>query len=143
MNAENTIQWMMDFYPDLYPTRKHCLDQLFCAIGNGYEWVNGELIDTDPDEFIHRYSFKEDVVRAKGSNESNWIRLQQMHQMQAQLDPFHRIPDEYRFNWYPISKEFSYILNYPEDITDSWRAALEECKQLLGADGIKVGGETL
>ena len=35
MTAENTLQWMMDFYPDLFPTRKHCLDHLFCVIGNG------------------------------------------------------------------------------------------------------------
>ena len=47
MTAENTLQWMMDFYSDLFPTRQRGLDHLFCTIGNGYEWVNGELVCED------------------------------------------------------------------------------------------------
>lgn len=44
MNVEFTIQRMFDNYPTLFKERVDCLDHLFCTIGNGYEWVNGELI---------------------------------------------------------------------------------------------------
>lgn len=44
MNVELTMQFMFDQYPALFKTRADCLDHLFCTIGNGYEWVNGELI---------------------------------------------------------------------------------------------------
>ena len=45
MNVELTIQEMFDNYPTLFKERADCLNQLFCCIGNGYEWFNGELVD--------------------------------------------------------------------------------------------------
>jgi hypothetical protein len=59
MNVELTIQDMFDNYPTLFKERADCLDHLFCAIGNGYEWVNGELIDGSCDitqEYVDRLS---------------------------------------------------------------------------------------
>lgn len=92
MTAENTIQWMMDFYPDIYPTRKHCLNQLFCVIGNGYKWKHGELVDTDPDEFASRYKFKKSVDKAVSRNEEHWYLMADWHKQLKQIDPEHRIP---------------------------------------------------
>lgn len=138
MTAENTIQWMMDFYPDIYPTRKHCLNQLFCVIGNGYKWINGELVDTDKDEYFHRYRFRKNIDRAKSSHEANWYDMFEWHQMLKQITPEHKIPMEYQFEWYPIAADYSYIVNFPKDITPSWKAALSECKFLLTADGIEI-----
>lgn len=43
MTLELTIQDMFDCYPTLFKERADCLNQLFCTIGNGYEWKNGEL----------------------------------------------------------------------------------------------------
>ena len=45
MNVELTIQAMFDDYPTLFKDRSDCLNQLFCVIGNGYEWYNGELAE--------------------------------------------------------------------------------------------------
>ena len=45
MRAEDTLQYMADFYSELFPTRKHALNHLFCVIGNGYKWIDGELVD--------------------------------------------------------------------------------------------------
>lgn len=36
---------MFDDYPTLFKDRSDCLNQLFCVIGNGYEWYNGELVE--------------------------------------------------------------------------------------------------
>ena len=46
MNVELTIQEMFDDFPTLFKERADCLNHLFCAIGNGFEWVDGELVDT-------------------------------------------------------------------------------------------------
>lgn len=43
MTLELTIQDMFDRYPGLFKDRSDCLNHLFCTIGNGYEWRNGEL----------------------------------------------------------------------------------------------------
>ena len=68
MRAEETLQFMMDFYPELYPTRKHCLNHFFCSIGNGYDWRKGELVDRDC-EFSKRYRLAQNIERAKPRNE--------------------------------------------------------------------------
>jgi hypothetical protein len=44
MNVELTIQDMFDLYPTLFKDRSDCLNHLFCTIGNGYYWKNGELV---------------------------------------------------------------------------------------------------
>lgn len=52
MNVELTIQSMFDDYPTLFKDRADCLNHLFCVIGNGYEWINGELVeDIDVDTY--------------------------------------------------------------------------------------------
>lgn len=59
MNVELTIQDMFDEYPTLFKERADCLDHLFCAIGNGFEWVDGELVYNSDDaskEYIDRLS---------------------------------------------------------------------------------------
>ena len=71
MRAEEELQFMSDFYPDVFPTRKHCLNHLFCVIGNGYKWVNGELVDEDG-KYKNRYTLKEAVKKAEFRNEGHW-----------------------------------------------------------------------
>lgn len=44
MRAEDTLQFMMDFQGNLFYNRQKCLDQLFCTIGNGYSWVDANLL---------------------------------------------------------------------------------------------------
>ena len=45
MTLELTIQKMFNDYPSLFKERADCLNHLFCTIGNGYYWENGELVD--------------------------------------------------------------------------------------------------
>jgi len=53
MQLELTIQDMFDRYPTLFKERSDCLNHLFCCIGNGYHWKNGELVSCDAsDEHI-------------------------------------------------------------------------------------------
>ena len=47
MKLEQTIQYMYDFYPDLFPNRQHALNHLFLTLGNGMVWHDGQLIDKD------------------------------------------------------------------------------------------------
>ena len=70
MRAEDTLQFMFDFYPNLFPTRKHCLDHLFCTVGNGYKWKNGELVEDD--EYTKRYKLKKPMKKAISKNEEMW-----------------------------------------------------------------------
>lgn len=44
MTLELTIQEMFNKFPGLFKERSDCLDHLFCTIGNGYDWKDGELV---------------------------------------------------------------------------------------------------
>ena len=137
MRAEDTLQYMADFYPELFPTRKHCLDHLFCVIGNGYEWINGELVDDD-NKYEKRYKLRKPIKKAEFWREETWNKMYEFYHELHNLDETQKIPMQYNFSWYPLSRKYSALFTYPEDIKDDWKELLEECKALLIADGIDL-----
>jgi len=50
-----TLARMMRQYPTLFPTEAHALHHLFLVNGNGYDWIEGQLVDpfARPDEEVH------------------------------------------------------------------------------------------
>ena len=44
MMFEKTIQAMYDNYPEFFKDRADCLNHLFCVLGNGWDWKNGQLV---------------------------------------------------------------------------------------------------
>ena len=137
MKAENTLQYMMDFWGDLYYSRQKCLNHLFCVIGNGWEWKDGELIPIEWGERFDRWQLRYDIehaepcgtVRECGEIHENMVkRLNEIAKRETTL----------RDKWYNISERYSYICNYPDDIKPDWLAILSECKQLLEKDGVGV-----
>lgn len=54
MNYHDTVIGSLLLYPDLYPSRLEVDNHLFATIGNGYEWIDGELIETVYKEKINR-----------------------------------------------------------------------------------------
>lgn len=134
MRAENVLQMMMDFNPDMWWSRKCCLSYLFCTIGTGLKWVNGEL-DYSCDR-SNRYVLKEDVIRAEPSESTK-----RLHEIEVELKTrlYAMSNKEYKeFEWYPISERYSYICNYPKDIKPDWLALINETKELLIKNGIDV-----
>lgn len=45
MSPENTIKECLLYYPNLFGNRADVMNHLFLTIGNGYSWVNGELVE--------------------------------------------------------------------------------------------------
>ena len=136
MRAEDTLQFMLDFYPDLFPTRKHCLDHLFCVIGNGYEWENGELVNDGV--FEKRYKMRKHVERAVPRNENLYNQMFEIHKRLKEIDEDYKIPFSYNFEWHRLYHKYSKIFTYPEDIKDDWMNLIEETKKLLIADGVDI-----
>ena len=132
MRAEDTLQFMMDFQGNLFYNRQKCLDQLFCTIGNGYSWVDGELVEDslDTKTLLSRWKLAAPIEHA----EPTWG-VSELGKMKEDILKRRCIEDQ---KWYPLSKEYSYLYNYPDDIKPDWKALLEECKQMLIDDGIEV-----
>ena len=132
MRAEDTLQFMMDFQSDLFYSRQKCLDHLFCTIGNGYDWVDGELIENSRDTkvLLSRWQLVKPIEHAEPTE--NVVEIGRI-----QEDGWKRRGIEFP-KWYPLSKKYSYLYNYPNDIKSDWKKLLEECKQMLIDDGIDV-----
>ena len=133
MRAEDTLQFMMDFYGDVFPTRKHCLNALFCEIGNGYIWENGEIIINS--EFLDRWQLKEPIKHASPSEVVTTVYL-----TTERLRKINRPDSDDKFVWYPIS-EYSKIMKIPDDIKDDWLEILKECITYMIEDNITVDRE--
>lgn len=132
MTFEKTLQSMFDHYPGLFQERSDCLDHLFCVIGNGFEWVNGELVDGDIKPPKHK------LVNRKAT--------------QHLPNPYKNIPYlnlPRHKKWYfvyktpsgepdqiVLYKNYAHLWDYPDDITPSWKGGLKECVQLLLEDHI-------
>ncbi len=114
MRAEETLQFMMDFYPELFPSRKHCLNHLFCSIGNGYDWRKDELVDRDC-EFSKRYRLAQNFERAKPRNEEHYqMRLELEKEIRKQKgDSYQITPQNIKYNFneiYSIRTTHIYII---------------------------------
>lgn len=46
MRPEQTIKLMISQFPSIFPNRWKCIYHLFYTLGNGYEWIGGELIES-------------------------------------------------------------------------------------------------
>ena len=132
MRAEDTLQFMMDFQGSLFHSRQKCLDQLFCTIGNGYSWVDGELVEDslDTKTLLSRWKLAAPIEHA----EPTWG-VSELGKMKEDILKRRGIKDQ---KWYQLSKEYSYLYNYPDDIKPDWKALIEECKQMLIDDGVEV-----
>lgn len=136
MRLEETIQEMYDKYPILFQNRSDCLDHLFCVIGNGYEWNDGELISCDRKKY--KYNSYEDEyefdyidntpVKLKGDNKAKQT---------IYSEEYFKLNEKYKFKWYPIC-EYSKVINYPSNIKEDWLNGINEVKEMLIKDGIKI-----
>lgn len=132
MRAEDTLQFMMDFQGDLFYDRQKCLDQLFCTIGNGYSWVDGELVEDSYDTKVLLSRWKLDTPIEHAEPTESVI---EVGRIKEDMLKRRNLDDP---KWYPLSKEYSYLYNYPDNIKPDWKALIEECKQILIDDGIDV-----
>ena len=168
MNLELTIQNMFNNYPTLFKERSDCLDHLFCAIGNGYHWHNGELCSNDDDYPIDESYLESCLVDGKAYQHNKLsLRAEAIHYINERKkeSPIHapelqaifdeadekyiaRLPDnvyhrrERKYRWYfylgGYCTKYAALFNYPEDIKPDWLAGIEECKSLLREDGYDV-----
>ena len=132
MRAEDTLQFMMDFQGDLFYDRQKCLNQLFCTIGNGYSWVDGELVEDSYDTKVLLLRWKLDTPIEHAEPTESVI---EVGRIKEDMLKRRNLDDP---KWYPLSKEYSYLYNYPDNIKPDWKALIEECKQILIDDGIDV-----
>lgn len=141
MTVETTVQEMFDKYPLMYSTREECFDQLFCVIGNGYEWKWGQLVYRDRgepgyDEKYERKLNEDDYGAAHPRAEQSEENLDERRRHDELYIRHGLMKPGEKHDWYPLSRRYSRLFSVPDDARDDWKAAVEECKRMLEKDGV-------
>lgn len=150
-------------FPVLFKDRWKVLDHLFLIVGNGYEWHDGELIDSKE---LYEYDAQKDerVISSIYTPHSDGPDIKKAIQCyrsgktddmcniiinitnqrrrelgRPELDPNTRV-------WsYDTSSNRLYeaIFNIPSNITPEWQQLVNELKQALLEDGIDIDNNTV
>ena len=146
MRAEDTLQYIFDFFPE-YPSRKAVLYMLFCMVGNGFYWQDGELVTHD--DRADRYKLNKKVMYAKpGSlnkmlHEDHCRKLELMRRRfirsgKSEIETDRIINDMKNHKLTEKPPKLSNIYNYPKNIKQDWLRLLKETKQYLQEDGYEI-----
>lgn len=152
MTLKETVKSNLIMHPLISPSKLSVYNHLFLTIGNGYKWINGELISSEDSEnctiekgleklFNDEYQYellasyldmyipnlddpKELVSYLKRENKQNFKLVKRI------LNAENIVEEELHMSnkedeLYPLSK-YSAILNIPTDIKDDWKKGIEE-----------------
>lgn len=137
-DAETTVFNVIHDYPMLFSTRTDVLHFLFAVVGNGYEWVGGELVEqfpegekTDLDRNLEwaLYAFADRAYDMR----TECLSIRQLAQIRAHqrtsviTGPYARAGKVVR------RSESCALLTMPDDVHDDWRALAEEIRPLVEA----------
>jgi len=93
MNFKDTLRSMLLKYPAIFPNALAAYDHLFCVVGNGYSWENGQLVDSS-DKMI--------------SQEEAILKSIDFHLVNPVFDPFSFLKDNDSLEIVKNSLQFKY-----------------------------------
>ena len=140
---KETLEWSYKLYPRQNVDELDVLNQLFFVLGNGYRWVDGELVDKYSGSFekqyekvkaqraLHNEGIKKlDIILHDDLFESEDYKLEQNKQRAERTE--YRLRDgrdpNGPSNIYPIY-DLSEIMNLPDDIKPDWLEAAKKAIQ--------------
>src|SRR5271157_4019207 len=147
---KQTLKYCMLTYPTIFPSPLHVLRHFFCVIGNGYGWIDGELVDCfckDINVTKMKYREREEdltigvpefVIARTGMRLRDQAELVQMKWVEENIDA---IVEANPTNSYfgdqcngcyftrSISLEYAKAFTFPDNIKQDWAEALHEFLQ--------------
>lgn len=138
-SVEQVFQSNFDNWADLYPNRVAMIDQMFFVIGNGYSWLDGNLVSTSPDSHLEKPSAsiydtmeEEDYVPIDADDMYRAYfaeMLKPIREKQKKAKDMYWNTGTYAF--YPVSQEYSNICCVPDDVKPEWLQVAYEASLLL------------
>lgn len=144
MRVDDICRRSLMLYPSLYQTRMQVYNQLFCVIGNGYEWQDGELYgeiaeseffdegvteynmtDADAVKYVIRREFRL-ISGGRPAHVNNFIQEEIIREVtevlrwKEKMDDY-SIPNntDSPYHFYMLS-EYSLLCCLPDNITLDW-----------------------
>ena len=126
--VESVFKDCYENWPSLYKTRVDVINHLLFVIGNGYEWFNGAIVSTSPEDYIQ--SRARDAARVERTKailadldeEEHEYRIKMLKDilMRDEVSEVGPKPDKGGpVAFYPVC-EYSKICCIPNDVQDDW-----------------------
>lgn len=158
-SVDCTVERLIRFWPGGFPNRTAALEQLLATGGNGYEWIDGALVDAMWDmEIYHRrredpektltpldvlppadWMDEEEKAEAQAAYDAEKARLREIRDRAEEMsqtpgplrtDPWHLMAMCSTGSRRYAADHFR-ALELPDDVRDDWRAAADELAAVI------------
>lgn len=144
-SVDETVREAILCYPLTCPNRFAVLHHIFCVIGNGYSWVDGEAVINDYGRpRVHWTSETSEIETELKATAPNVASLLEEHfrDLYASTAVVVAEVDTRMFDLtnttgrgiYPQS-DYAMLFNLPEDIKDDWREAADWMREYASNNG--------
>jgi len=142
-------------YPLLFTNRTDVLHHALCVIGNGFRWSEEGTVVSEDDEPAPKWSKERELERIEkdfknmfvGSRPDIRSRIKQgmLEDLEADAKVVSEVETRIhirreRGDFYPQTS-YALLMNIPSNVTDDWREACEEMRELAVKDGWVFNGE--
>lgn len=134
MTVQENLKDCLLKYPQIFPNKWAVYHHWFIVNGCGYDWKNGELVESGEDALLTTveegidYYFKETLSKIKKGEsgfafEINYLKkaIFDCINLEQRMIDF----DSQRETIYPLC-QYANIMNIPDNITPEWKAAVTE-----------------
>ena len=155
--AEEQIWRLVYYHPVFIRNRTHALNLLFCTIGTGLEWKDGQIIDESEDNYLTAkeqdiYDLDKDIYHRAYVNTFDHSHFNNLKKWNIKSMMEYRYHNnciaEYTLkniekaitvslppkSFYPICR-YSHLMTVPKNVRPDWLAlAIETCNLILATD---------
>ena len=144
-STESFVQGRILAHPSIYTNRTEVLHNVFCVIGNGYEWSgDGSVVPTDERS---PWDKEEQLIKIEEDLESyepfiqEFLRPGMMDNYLAELETVNNVEELIHVrpainDIYPQS-DYALLMNVPDNAQAEWKALADEAKSLAVEAGWK------
>ena len=137
LTPEKFIQKQIKDWPTLFKDRLDVIDYTFFTIGNGFDWLDGEVVDCGPEAVSNHKDEEEDLfdqrfvrsLKEAGISDKDIKELMERAEEQEKERLAKLPPKTHRF--YPVSEDYSLVSIVPDDVLPGWLDFAYEAAVLL------------
>jgi hypothetical protein len=149
-SVDNFVRTSILTFPTLFPNRTAVLHHALCVIGNGYEWSKKGEVTEDFSRPVPLWNREAELAELdadlKARFDDEYIREVIGKELRKQIEASAIVVEEIETrihqrtaieDIYPQSNDYALLMNIPTNVTDEWKEACEEMKELAEEAGWK------
>jgi hypothetical protein len=137
-SVDATVRTLISTFPELTSSRTEALHFLLCVLGNGYQWVDGEVVSTSaPYPLWTEGDVEKQLLVYSSPVIADLLRPALLERQAAAREVINNLDERVQLRvefldgpLYPAS-DSTLLSTIPEDVTADWREACDEMLDLI------------